>query len=64
MGLFGNDDGYLLGPASVVFPALQKFSEQILENCLLRLQVFSWEEALPEQVPQGMRRAGDYVDGE
>ena len=67
--LFGNDDGYIIGPGSVVFPALEKFAQQILENCLLRLQVsktevFSWEENLPEQAPQGMRRAGEVVDGE
>ena len=65
---FGNDDGYLVGPASVVFPALRNFSQQIFQRCLLRLQedkteVFSWEENLPEEVPQGMRRARALVDG-
>ena len=24
--LFGNDDGYLIGPASTLFPALEQFS--------------------------------------
>ena len=67
--LFGNDDGYIMGPGSVVFPALARFAKQILENCLLWLQVsktevFSWEENLPEEAPPGMRRAGEVVDGE
>ena len=67
--LFGNDDGYLIGPASVLFPALQIFSRQIEEKCLLRFQltkteVFSWEVALPPEVPHGMRRAGTMVEGQ
>ena len=66
--LFGNDDGYLVGPASIILPALEHFSTQIQEHCLLRLQlskteVFSWEATLPPQVPQGMKRAGEIIDG-
>ena len=58
-----------MGPGSVVFTELEKFAQQILENCLLRLQVsktevFSWEESLPEQTPPEMKRAGEVVDGE
>ena len=58
--LFGNDDGYLMGPGSVVLTALEKFAQQILENCLLRLEVsktkvFSWEESLLEQAPPEMK---------
>ena len=61
--MFGNDDGYLIGPAQLLFPALDAFSQQISQHCSLRLQlskteVFSWEETLPAEVPQGMRRAG------
>ena len=67
-GIFGNDDGYLTGPAAVVFPALELFMRQIKENCLLNLQttkteVFSWEETLPQEVPADMRRAGAMLDG-
>ena len=67
--VFGNDDGYLVGPANILFPALERFSVQIEEECLLRLQVdktevFSWEHALPAAVPQEMKRAGREVDGE
>lgn len=36
---FGNDDGYLIGPASVVFSALDRFAPQVREHCLLRFQV-------------------------
>ena len=59
-GIFGNDDGYLTGPAAVVFPALELFMRQIKENCLLNLQttkteVFSWEQTLPPEVPADMR---------
>ena len=66
--LFGNDDGYLIGPASILFPALEQFSFQIRDRCLLRLQlskteVFSWESDLPAEVPEGMRRAGAMIDG-
>ena len=66
--LFGNDDGYLIGPARVVFPSLDRFSAQIEETCLLKLQVsktevFSWETVLPPEVSQTMRRAGAMVEG-
>ena len=43
MARFGNDDGYLVGPASVVFPALDKFATQVWDQCLLCLQVIKTE---------------------
>jgi hypothetical protein len=66
--LFGNDDGYLWGPAAEVFPSLDQLVWQVGEKCLLQLQVsktevFSWEESLPAETPRGMKRAGTVVEG-
>ena len=68
MARFGNDDGYLVGPASVVFPAQDIFSTQVREKCLLRLQVtktevFTWRGELPIEAPQGIAMAGSVIDG-
>ena len=68
MARFGNDDGYLVGPSNVVFPALKKFADQVEENCLLRLQVtktevFSWSGLIPSEAPQDIARAGAIVGG-
>ena len=65
--LFGNDDGYLMGPPETVFPALQRFEEATRRRCGLKLQrakteVFCWGE-LPEDTPADLRRAGVVVDG-
>ena len=50
--LFGNDDGYLLGPPDIVFTALENFSRRIQQNCSLSLQrekteVFALGDLLP-----------------
>ena len=63
MARFGNDDGYLIGPADVVFHALDQFAAKVREKCLLHLQVsktevFTWSGILPPQAPQDMKRAG------
>jgi len=36
--VFGNDDGYLLGPPDIVFAALENFARRIQQNCSLTLQ--------------------------
>ena len=36
--VFGNDDGYLMAPADILFPALEKFSSNIRTHCSLALQ--------------------------
>ena len=64
--LFWNDDWYLVGPVSVVLPALERFSKENSEKFLLRLQVgktevFPWEDTLPSEVPEKMRGAGTVV---
>ena len=63
MAKFGNDDGYAIGPASVLFPAIAKFAEDIKERHLLQLQVtktevFSWSGQLPPEAPDDMKVAG------
>ena len=69
MARFGNDDGYLVGPANVVFPALDIFARNVRDKCLLHLQVsktevFSWDGVLPPQAPQDMKVAGAQVGEE
>ena len=39
MAKFGNDDGYAIGPADILFPAITHFADQIREKHLLHLQV-------------------------
>ena len=60
-----------MGPASIVFPALDRFARQVREKCLLYLQVsktevFTWNDDLPAETPHGMKRAGvqEEVGGE
>ena len=62
------DDGYLWGPPSVLPPALQKFSFDIMEHCTLELEVsksecFTWSSQLPEGAPPGLKQAGRVVEG-
>ena len=64
---FGNDDGYLMGPAECIFPALKEFARKIEARCNLILQrikteVFGWGN-LPPNTPGDMRRAGVMLDG-
>ena len=63
---FGNDDGYLVGPSDILFPALERFASKVREKCLLHLQVtktevFTWSGDLPPEAPQDMARAGVQV---
>ena len=63
MARFGNNDGYVVGPAEVVFPAVALFAQQVREIHLLHLQlqkveVFTWSGVLPPEAPQDMKRAG------
>ena len=60
---FGNDDGYLVGPPDILFPALERFAVKVREKCLLHLQVtktevFAWSGDLPPEAPHDMARAG------
>ena len=63
----GQDDIFVVGPSSVVFPAIDRFSEQTLQICGLELQrskcmVLSNGD-LPADTPNDMTRAGDLIDG-
>ena len=64
----GNDDGYAIGPPSVVFPAVARFREAIRENCGLNLRlskslIYTRSGVLPPEAPEGMERAGVQEEG-
>ena len=68
MARFGNDDGYAVGPAAIVFPAVLDFARKVQERCLLHLQmdktkVFCWDGILPDGAPPGISLAGCTVGG-
>ena len=68
MARFGNDDGYAIGPANVLFPAIAHFATEVKEKHLLELQVqktevFSWDGMLPPQAPPNMKVAGVTKEG-
>ena len=65
----GLDDLFAIGPPDVVFPALQRFIQDIQDTCLLQLersktQVFTWDAELPPSTPAGYPKAGKTVDGQ
>ena len=67
MAKFGNDDGYAIGPANILFPAISKFARDIKDKHLLELQVqktevFSWSGLLPPEAPPDMKIAGVTLD--
>ena len=69
LAIFGNDDGYGIGPASVVFPALATFTADILEHCSLSLQlsktkVYEASGRRPTEAPPSMPLAGMRVGDE
>ena len=63
LAIFGNYDGYCIGPASAVFPALATFTADILEHCSLSLQisktkVYERSGRRPLEAPPAMPLAG------
>ena len=65
----GADDVFAIGLPSVVFPAIEKFAENIRAKCNLELQrakckVYLREGELPPETPEGLTLAGEEVDGE
>ena len=65
----GMDDLFAVGPAEIVFPALEKFWQDIEATCLLQLErskteVFTWTEHLPASTPAGLTVAGCIVQGQ
>ena len=68
MARFGMDDGYAIGPPEVVFPAIEKFAEDVQQECLLvwertKTEVFSWNGVIPPNSTAGLTNAGTIVDG-
>ena len=39
MAIFGNDDGYAIGPREVIFELVENFRAAVLEDCRLTLQI-------------------------
>ena len=69
VAVFGNDDGFVIGPREVVFGAVQRFGNRVLQTCNLHLQVSKTRVYLksgekPEEAPEDMPRAGKIVDGQ
>ena len=61
--VFGNDDGYAIGPPELVFDAVHRFSSVLKETCNLSLQetktkVYHDSGMKPPQAPASMPRAG------
>ena len=61
-GMFGNDDGYVIGPLEVAGPALRDFKHSLRERCGLQLQedkteLYSQRELTPAEL-NGMKKAG------
>ena len=68
LAIFGNDDGYVIGPPAAVFAALAEFTADILEHCSLTLQlaktkVYSASGQRPAGAPPAMPLAGLEVEG-
>ena len=60
--MFGNDDGYVIGPLEVAGPALRDFKHSLRERCGLQLQedkteLYSQRELTPAEL-NGMKKAG------
>ena len=65
----GMDDLFAIGPHEVLFPAFERFFQEVKQTCLLQLernktQVFTWSGDLPDNTPMGFPRAGIMVDQE
>ena len=68
MARAGADDITAIGPANIVFPAVEEFGREVRERCLLhwertKTEVFNWEGDLPAGTPDGLTLAGQEVDG-
>ena len=53
------EEGWL-GPARVVFPAVEEFAREVEERCLLhwektKSEVFTWGGVLPPDTPEGLK---------
>ena len=69
MARAGHDDVYAMGPEDVVLPAVQRFADEILQRCGLRLQwskskVYHAEGRMPANTPAGITVAGEVINGQ
>ena len=64
--IFGMDDGYIQGQPSHLFPAIERFANQIRENCGLELEpakceIFSLKGSIPPQAPPEYKLSREMV---
>ena len=69
VAVFGNDDGFAIGPPALVFQAVQRFAERVLRICNLKLQVSKTKVYLvngekPAEALEDMPKAGELVEGQ
>ena len=67
--LAGADDVVVYCHKNVLPQAIADFAKEIEERCGLRVQwrknkLYSKSSALPDGCPEGVKRAGQYIDGE
>ena len=65
---FSMDDGYAVGPANIIFSALEEFAVKVRDNCLLdwektKTEVFTWSGVLPKEATAGLKIAGVEICG-
>ena len=68
MARAGADDITAIGPANIVFQAVEEFGREVRDRCLLHWErtktvVFTWEGELPAETPNGLTLAGEQVNG-
>ena len=68
MARAGADDITAIGPAQVVFPAVEMFAREVEERCLLhwektKSEVFTWGGVLPPGTPEGLKLAAEEING-
>ena len=68
MARAGADDITAIGPARVVFPAVEEFAREVEERCLLhwektKSEVFTWGGVLPPDTPEGLKLAAEEING-
>ena len=67
LAIFGNDDGFAVGPPEITFKAVEEFAREVFEKCNLTLQVektkvYHESGAKPPQAPENMPAAGEEVE--
>ena len=68
MARAGADDITAIGPANIVYPAVEEFAREVEERCLLhwektKSEVFTWDSVLPPNTPEGLKLAVEKING-